>query len=84
MDANAKPPGGGGRLNADTCDKGGSKVGKIVRTYFMDGAWTKHFDNSTGKPCRGDKLPGIKNGEYDSENGEYNPKTKITVKCDPG
>ena len=34
--ADAKRPGGGGRLNADTCrQRGGSKIGKILRTSFM-------------------------------------------------
>ena len=33
----AKRPGGGGRLNADSCGQGGggSKIGKILRTSFM-------------------------------------------------
>ena len=86
MDADARRPKRRrrrGTLNADTCGKGGgeSKIGKILCTSFMDGPLTKHSVNSTGISCPGIQLPELKNGKYETE---YKPKTKITVKCDPG
>ena len=40
MDVDAKRPGGGGKLNAETYGLGGggggSKIGKILQTSFMD------------------------------------------------
>ena len=33
--ADAKRPGGGGRLNVGSCGQGGLKIGKILRTSFM-------------------------------------------------
>ena len=39
MDLEAKRPGEGGQLDADTCGQGveGPEIGKILRTSFMDG-----------------------------------------------
>ena len=41
MDADAKRPGEGSWPNVDTCRQvgKGSKIGKILRTSFMDNGW---------------------------------------------
>ena len=46
MEVDAKRPGGEGRLNAETCEKGGGgiKNWKILRTSYIDGPLLKNIN----------------------------------------